>query len=55
VLPARKFLQFAGSEVARLLEQLIDQRRLAVVDVRDDRHVSQPAGLAGSRDSGLTG
>jgi hypothetical protein len=33
--------RLARVERARLLQQLVDERRLAVVDVRDDRDVSQ--------------
>ena len=29
------------AEGARLAEELVDERRLAVIDVRDDRHVAQ--------------
>ena len=33
------------AERAGLAEQLIDQRRLAVIDVRDDRHVAEAHGI----------
>jgi hypothetical protein len=43
VLPPRELVELAGAEVARLLEELIDEAGFAVVDVRDDRDVAQVA------------
>src|SRR5262249_36227295 len=40
VLAAFQLLQLAGAEVARLLEEVVHQRRLAVVDVGNDGHVA---------------
>ena len=41
VLAALELVQLAGAELAGLAQHLIDQRRLAVVDVGDDGNVSQ--------------
>jgi rhodanese-related sulfurtransferase len=48
VLTARELLELAVAEVARLLEQLVDERGLAVVDVRDDRDVASGTHVARS-------
>ncbi len=40
VLAAFQFLQFAGAKVAGLLEQIVHQRRLAVIDVGDDCYIA---------------
>ena len=33
-------MELAGAEVAGLLEQVVDERGFAMVDVGDDRHVA---------------
>jgi hypothetical protein len=39
VLTARQLVQLLVAKHARLVEQLVHQRRLAVIDVGDDRDV----------------
>ncbi len=50
MLPSGELVELPGAEVARLLEKLVDEAGFAVVDVRDDRDVSEIHGaVAGVR------
>jgi hypothetical protein len=42
----------ARAERTRLLEELVDQRRFAVIDVRDDGYIAQPADFSHGKGKG---
>jgi hypothetical protein len=47
VLPTHQFVQLFGAELPRLAQHLIDERRLAVVNVSNDRNIPYVVPLHG--------